>query len=68
MCLSTPDIPEPPDPPAAPPPPTKKVKKLQKAGGRLTKSASKKMGVGSLTIKRPTVGTGVSGGTGANYS
>ena len=67
MCMSKPKMPEPAPPPAAPPPPTKKVKKLDDSSKRISKKSSKRRGVKALTIARPTVNTGVGGGTGVNY-
>ena len=66
MCVSSPKMPPPPPPPAPPPPPTKKVKKLDDPK-RMSRKTSKRRGVKSLTIARPSVNTGVSGGTGVNY-
>jgi len=68
MCLSSPKMPEPTPPPAPPPPPTKKVKKLDTSARRESRATGKRRGVQSLTIRRkPSVNTGVSGGTGINY-
>ena len=67
MCLSTPKMPPPEPPPAPPPPPTKKVKKLDDTARRTSRKMSKARGVKALTIRRPSVNTGVSGGTGVNY-
>ena len=60
-------MPTPPPPPAPPPPPTKKVKKLDDSAKRLSRKSSKARGTKALTISRPSVNTGVVGGTGINY-
>jgi hypothetical protein len=65
MCMSSPKMPETPTP-AAPPPPTKKVKKLDDPN-RKSRQSNKTRGVKALTIRRPSVNTGVSGGTGVKY-
>lgn len=67
MCLSTPKQPAPLPPPAAPPPPTKKIKKLDDSASRRSRKTSKSRGIKALTIRRPSVNTGVGGGTGVNY-
>lgn len=67
MCMSSPKMPEPAPTPAPPPPPVKKVKKLNDSAKRATRKSNKSRGTKSLTVTRPSVNTGVGGGTGVNY-
>ena len=65
--MSKPKMPKPIPAPAPPPPPVKKVKKLNTENKRATRKATKRRGTASLTVQRPTINTGTSGGTGVNY-
>lgn len=67
MCMSTPKMPDPVPTPAPPPPPVKKVKKLDTTKKRAMRKSAKSRGTASLTVQRPSVNTGTSGGTGVNY-
>ena len=66
MCMSAPKIPPPPPPPAPPPPPTKTAQKVENKALKKRQS-SRRRGVSSLTIRRPSVSVN-SMGTGANVS
>lgn len=50
-----------PPPPAAPPPPTKTAEKVENKALKSRNTSSKKRGVSSLTVRRPSVNTGSSG-------
>ena len=68
MCFSSPDIPPPPPPPAPPPastfdPETKAVTQAQ-----VRKETKRRRGTAQLTVRRPSVGMGGSGGTGVQLS
>lgn len=61
---SAPKIPPAPPPPAPPPPPTQTAEKVKPSRPK-TQAQSRRRGVSSLTIRRPSANTGASG-MGAN--
>jgi hypothetical protein len=68
MCMSSPKIPPPPPPPAPPPastfdPETKAVTQAQ-----MRKETKRRRGTSQLTVRRPSVSMGGSGGTGVQLS
>ena len=69
MCVSAPAprIPPPPPPPHVPPPPTKVAQKVENRTLKKRATQSRRRGVSSLTIRRPSVSVN-SMGTGANVS
>ena len=67
MCMSSPDIPPPPPPPAPPPPPLPLAEKA--VTSRQAKPQQKRRrGTSQLTVRRPSVSMGGSGGTGVQLS
>ena len=67
MCFSSPDIPPPPPPPAPPPPPLPTAEKA--VTSRQAKPQQKRRrGTAQLTVRRPSVSMGGSGGTGVQLS
>jgi hypothetical protein len=63
MCFSTPKMPPPPPPPAPPPPPLAMAEKAVPKRA-VEADAKKRRGTQQLTIRRPSVSMGASGGTG----
>ena len=68
MCMSSPNIPPPPPRPAPPPastfdPETKAVTQAQ-----VRKETKRRRGTAQLTVRRPSVSMGGSGGTGVQLS
>ena len=67
MCMSSPKIPPPPPPPAPPTPPLPLAEKA--VSSRQAKPQQKRRrGTAQLTVRRPSVAMGGSGGTGVQLS
>ncbi len=65
--MGAPKIEKPPPPPAPPPPPTETAGRTEPARKK-TQAQSRRKGVSSLTIRRPSANTGASGmGTNVPY-
>jgi len=67
MCFSSPDIPPPPPPPAPPPPPLPTAEKAVTTR-QAQPQQKRRRGTSQLTVRRPSVSMGASGGTGVQLS
>jgi hypothetical protein len=68
MCMSSPKIPPPPPPPALPPASTFEPESKAVTQAQARKAPKRRRGTAQLTVRRPSVAMGGSGGTGVQLS